>query len=184
MSARGPRRRPGRLGCLAIALAVALTGFGTATARLFVWPPAGLPVRVDAIVMLNGPGSRLSTALALARAHRAATVVISRGSPRWAHGGDCAPRIAGVQIICFDPRPATTRGEAEFAGRLARQRHWHSIALVTTAPQDLVARLRAGRCFGGETYVVNAPLALLQWPSSIVHEWGSVIRAVAFQRAC
>jgi uncharacterized SAM-binding protein YcdF (DUF218 family) len=184
MSVRGRRGRPARRRGLVIALVVALAGFGAATARLFVWPQAGMPGRVDAIVMLNGPGRRLSTALALARAHRAATVLISRGSPRWAHGGDCAPKITGVQIICFDPRPETTRGEAEFAGRLARQRHWRSIALVATAPQDLVARLRADRCFGGRTYVVNAPLAPSQWPASIAHEWGSAVRALVFQRAC
>jgi hypothetical protein len=54
-----------------------------------------------------------------------------------------------VHVICFDPNPATTTGEAEFVGRLARKYHWQSIALVTITPQDSRARLRVERCFKG-----------------------------------
>ena len=96
--------------------------------------------------MMNGTGDRLNTALRLAWQHRARFVVISRGSPVYGHGSDCAPAIAGVKVICFDPSPSTTRGEAEFLGRLARQYHWKSVVLVTTTPQDSRARLRAERC--------------------------------------
>ena len=53
------------------ALLVVLAGFGVATVRWFVMPPQGMPGHVDAIVMLNGPGDRLDTALKLAWAHRA-----------------------------------------------------------------------------------------------------------------
>jgi len=39
------------------------SGLGAATARLFIWPDRGMPAHVSAIVMLNGPGDRLDTAL-------------------------------------------------------------------------------------------------------------------------
>ena len=161
-----------------------LASLALTTGRMFVWPPQGMPARVDAIVMLNGPGNRLDAALALAWAHRAPMIVISRGSPRWGHGSVCAPKIPGVKVICFDPHPSTTRGEAEFAGQLARRYHWRSVVLVATTPQDTRARLRLGRCFPGRIYVVNAPLPAGQWPAAIAYEWAATMKALLFQRSC
>ena len=179
------QRRPGRRWRFLIAgAALALAALGVATARLFVWPPHGMPARVDAIVMLNGPGNRLPTALGLARAHRAPVAVISRGSPQWVTGGNCAPQIPGVRVICFSPDPATTQGEAEFAGRLARRYHWHSLVLVTTTPQDTRARLRMERCFPGSIYVMTAPLRAYDWPYALAYEWGATIKALVLQRSC
>ena len=162
-----------------------LAGLGVATARLFIWPQQGMPARVDAIVMLDGAGNRLDTALKLARGHRAPMLVISRGTPYSSHGDSgCASKIPGVRVICFNPDPATTRGEAEFAGRLAKRYRWHSIILVTTTPQDTRARLRVERCFGGNIYVITAPLPASEWPGAIAYEWGATIKALFFQRSC
>jgi hypothetical protein len=166
------------------AVLIAAAGFCAATARWFVLPDQGMPSRVDAIVMLNGPGDRLNAALDLAWAHRAPMIVISRGSRYWGHGSRCAPRIPRITVICFDPSPSTTRGEAEFTGRLAARYHWRSIVLVAVAPQDIVARLRVGRCFRGKIFVINASLPAPEWPYEIAYEWGSAIRALLFQRSC
>ncbi len=87
-------------------------------------------------------------------------------------------------MICFDPSPATTRGEAEFAGRLARKYHWRSIALVTTTAQDTRARLRMERCFSGPVYVMTAPMTLASWPYQIAYEWGALGKALVIQRGC
>lgn len=154
------------------------------TARLFVWPQQGMPAHVDAIVMLNGPGDRLDTALNLAWAHRAPMIVIARGSPYWGRGSICAPKIPGVKVICFDPDPSTTRGEAEFTGRLAKRYHWRSIVLVTTTPQDTRSRLRVRRCFRGSIYVVAAPIPAYEWPYAIAYEWGATAKAILLQRSC
>jgi hypothetical protein len=175
-------RLPGRL--IVAAAALLLTGFAVTTARLFIWPQQGMPSHVDAIVMLNGPGDRLNTALNLAWAHRAPMIVISRGSPYWGRGSVCAPEIPGVRVFCFDPHPSTTQGEAEFAGRLAKRYHWHSIVLVTTAPQDTPARLRMGRCFRGNVYVITSPLPVYEWPYAVAYEWGATIKAFLMQRTC
>jgi uncharacterized SAM-binding protein YcdF (DUF218 family) len=169
---------------LAAAVGLLLAGFGVTTARLFIWPQRGMPAHVDAIVMLNGPGERLDKALYLAWTHRAPIIVISRGSRYWGHGSICAPKMPGVKVICFDPNPPTTRGEAEFAGRLAKRYHWHSIVLVTTTPQDTRARLRVQRCFQGNIYVVTAPLPVHEWPYAIAYEWGATFKALLIQRSC
>jgi len=180
-SAQPRRRHRGRY--VVVALLVVAAGLGLATARWFIWPRQGMPSRVDAIVMLNGPGDRLDTALDLAWAHRASTVVISRGSRYWGHGSICAPPIPRIRVICFDPSPPTTRGEAQFAGVLARRYGWHSMVVVAVAPQDTPARLRVGACFSGKIYVVNGQLGRAEWPSLIAHYWGATIKALV-QPAC
>jgi hypothetical protein len=167
-----------------LVVVVLVMTIGAATARLFIWPDQGMPARVSAIVMLDGPGDRLDTALNLAWQHRAPFVVISRGSPAYGHGGDCAPSIPHVTVICFDPNPSTTKGEAEYVGRLARKYHWQSIALVTITPQASRGRLRVERCFAGPVYVVTAPLSLSAWPYQIVYEWGATAKALILQRSC
>ena len=182
--AERPGRRRGFVWRLLLGLAIVVGGLAVATAHWFVWPPQqAAPEHVDAIVMLNGPGDRLTTALDLAWAHRAPMIVISRGSQYWGHGSVCAPKIPRVTVICFDPKPATTRGEEEFASRLDKRYHWQSIILVAITPQDTPARIWAGRCFSGKTYVVNASLPTSQWPYQLAYQWGSTIKA-AFQRSC
>jgi hypothetical protein len=74
--------------------------------------------------------------------------------------------------------PATTRGEAEFIGRLARRYHWRSIVLVTITPQDTPGRLRVERCFSGPVYVVTAPLPWYDWPYEVAYEWAALAKAL------
>jgi hypothetical protein len=183
---RGPvdgRRTPARYGRRVFAAAIALVAaFGLVTARLFVWPAQGMPDRVSAIVMLAGPGDRLPVALQLAREHRAPVLVVSQG---WqGYGGPCPSATPGVKLICFDPNPGDTRGEAEVIGRLAKQYHWSSVVLVTTRAQDTRARIIVGRCFGGSIYVITAPLPLGNWPYQIAYGWGALIKALVLYRGC
>lgn len=180
----GTTRRGSRRRIAMAALAVVIAGFCASTARLFVWPAQGMPAHVDAVVMLNGPGDRLDAAEALGWARRADTLVISRGSLYWGQGSRCAARMPGVTVICFDPSPATTRGEAEFAGRLARRYHWRSVALVTTADQDTRARIRVRRCFAGQLYVQTTPLPTWYWPWAIAYEWAATFKALFLQTSC
>jgi uncharacterized SAM-binding protein YcdF (DUF218 family) len=165
-----------------VAVIALVVAFCAVTARLLVWPADGTPARADAIVMLAGPGERLPLALELARQHRAPVLVVSQG---WqGYGGPCPPRMAGVRIICFDPDPGDTRGEAEFAGRLAARYHWSSVLLVTTRAQDTRARLLLGRCFAGSIYVATASMPFGTWPYQIAYGWGALLKALLLYRAC
>ena len=152
------------------------------SAYLFVFPTMGMPARVDAIVMLAGPGDRLAVATRLAREHRAPVLVVSLG---WqGYGGPCAPAMPGVKVICFDPNPGNTRGEAEFAGQLAKRYGWRSVVLVTTPTQDTRARLIVNRCFSGSIYVVTTSLSWGDWPYQVTYGWGALLKALVLQRAC
>ena len=168
-------------------LIVLLIGFSAITARWFIWPAQGMPARVDAIVMLDGIGDRLDTALELARERRASVLVVSytlNGRHNWSGGTACAPEVTEAKVICFIPNPATTRGEGEAIGRIARQYHWHSIVLIATAPQDPVALLRTRRCFSGKIYMINASFPSSQWVYQVAYYWGGALRALFLQRSC
>ncbi|MGD0698921.1 MAG: YdcF family protein [Trebonia sp.] len=166
---------------LAIVLVLALV-FAALTARLLVWPAQGMPAHVDAIIMMAGPGDRLPVALAIARERRAPVLVISRGHD--GYSGPCPAPVPGVRLICFDPDPGNTRGEAEFAGSLAKRYHWQSMVLVTTAEQDTRARMMMRRCFGGAVYVMTAPQPLSSLPGQIAYGWGALLKALVLVRAC
>jgi hypothetical protein len=182
---RAPKRRRRVWRYVAGAALVVLAALGYVTVRWYAWPQQqAWPAHVDAIVMLGGPGDRLDTALKLARSHRAPVLAVSQGTTGPAPGDICPGQIRGVRVICFYPSPATTRGEAEFAGRLAARYHWHSMAVVAITPQDTVARLRMSRCFSGQVYLVNGPLPKWQWPLLVVYEWGSTLKALLLQRSC
>lgn len=167
---------------LATAVLAVLLVFGAATARLLVWPAQGMPGHVSAIVMLAGPGDRLDKALELARTRRARVLVVSRG--HLGYGSVCPPDPPDVRLICFEPDPASTRGEAEFVGRLADQDRWRSIVLVTSRVQDTRARIRVGRCFSGQVYVVTVQQPWYDWPYQIAYEWAALFKALVIQRAC
>jgi len=173
------RRRWRRALIAAAALVLLVAGL---TARLFVWPPAGMPDRVDAILMLDTPNNPLPVALRLAREHRAGYLLVSQGTVASHYA--CPAPVPGVKLICFHPSPATTQGEAEFAGRLASKYHWHSMVVVTITPQAFRARLRLERCFGGQVYVMTGSLPLHSWPYQIAYEWGATIKALTVQRSC
>jgi hypothetical protein len=175
-----------RLWLIVSVAAVVIAAFLFATAELLVWPQQGMPARVDAIVMLNGPGDRLDTALNLGWERKAPYLVISRGSQYFGHGSVCAPKMPDVKVICFDPNPPTTQGEAEFIGRMASRYHWKTVVLVTITPQITPGRIWLDRCLPGGTkvYAVAAPLRTLAWPPAVVYEWGSIINAELFHRSC
>jgi hypothetical protein len=156
--------------------------FVVATAELLVWPAQGAPGQVSAIVVLAGPGDRMPVALGLAYSHRAPVLVVSQGYE--GYGAPCPPRPSGVTLICFDPDPPTTRGEAEYIGRLARQHHWTSVVVVASRPQATRARLLVERCFTGRVYVATGPLALHTWPYQLAYGWGALLKAIVWYRAC
>jgi uncharacterized SAM-binding protein YcdF (DUF218 family) len=144
-----------------------------------------MPARVDAIVVLGGPGDRLGKGLELAHQGRAPALVVSEGLPQpTIPSSVCGPHGHPFKVICFQPEPGTTQGEAEFIGRVAKQYRWRSVVLVTTPDQDTRARIRFGRCFAGHIYVVTTPLPASEWAYQIAYQWAATFKAVVLQRSC
>jgi hypothetical protein len=155
------------------------------TARLFIWPdlPA-LPEHADAIVQLGGPGNRRSLALDLAREGRAPVVAISVSDDEIGTSWCAEGRLWDVPVICFEPDPYSTRGEARWIGDTARHYGWRSVILVATADQAWRAMVRVRRCFDGAVYVATAKLPAYRWPVQIVYQWGATAKAFTVETAC
>lgn len=169
------------LGAVAVFIAIA-----AATARVFIWPDLPtLPSKANAIVELAGPNDagRDAAALALARANRA-PILIQSTSASDSTSDTCLPPVSGVRVMCFHPDPGTTRGEAQYIGRMAAADGWSSVILVTTPDQAWRARLRVSRCFPGTVYVQTAPLPPSLWLGQIVYQWAASIKALVFQTSC
>ncbi|WP_242422263.1 MULTISPECIES: hypothetical protein [Frankia] len=92
--------------------------------------------------------------------------------------------MSRAKLICFQPDPATTQGEAQEAGRLAQQYGWKKVIFVVERSQDTRARLRIGRCYheGILVTVVNPPWR--EWPYLIAYQWGAMVKAMVWQRSC
>jgi uncharacterized SAM-binding protein YcdF (DUF218 family) len=165
---------------LVLVLIIALCA---ASARLFVWPPTGMPARVSAIVVIGGLGDRAPYGVQLAREDRASYLVFSKGL-NWIPPGICTQHVGTATVLCYQPNPDTTQGEAEGAERLAKRYGWRSIVLVTTRDQAWRAKLWFGRCFTGQIYNSTVPVSWDQIPKAVVYEWGATIKAEVFDRSC
>ena len=91
---------------------------------------------VSAIVVPGGPGDRLDAALNLARHDRATYLVLSEGD--YIPPELCGSRVGTATVLCFQPDPTTTQGEAEATARLARQYGFHGFEI-----QPRLGRLRS-----------------------------------------
>lgn len=161
--------------------------FGALTFRWFVRPPDETPATADAIVVLaGGRGERLERALELVRAGVAPSVVVNLGGQRW-QGQDtlealCADPPAGIELECIVAEPDSTRGEALTISRLARERGWESLAVVTSDYHVHRAALWFRRCHEGQI----TPVAARTRPRAqhVVHEWLGTIHATIAERSC
>ena len=101
-------------------------------------------------------------------------------------GGHCPARalVAAVALICFDPNPGDTRGEAELVGRHAKNYRWESVVLLTTRAHGTRARIVVGQCFSGWIYVGTGSLPLGNWPYQIACERGALFKALVLYRSC
>lgn len=89
---------------------------------------------VDAVVVLGGEhDGRENYGVALAQHGIASTVVLSNPYP----ASDalmrrmCLGRSSAIEVICLRPEPSTTRGEAIMTRRLAKERSWRKILVVS-----------------------------------------------------
>lgn len=153
------------------------------TAYLFLWPPSDQVVPADAVVVFGARSrpERLAAGLRLMRRHIAPVLVLGTAPrSRLCHGG------AAFEVVCFIPKPFSTRGEARFVGRLAARRHWNSLDLVTSRWHTTRAGLLLRRCFNGKVHVLGAKPTddLPQLAEDVAHEWGGVIYALTWARGC
>ena len=185
---RAPRRRKRRMVVIGTVAAVFLAFCGL-TARLFIFPASGMPARVDAIVMMAGPGDRFRTALRLASQHRAPVLVLSSGD-RGPNGSGRTPAGPAGRRSRGCGRSASTPTRTPPRARPSTRPGWPGSTTGTPSrwspsrPQDSRARLRMERCFSGHVYVMTAPTPAKYWPYELAYEWAATIKALTINRSC
>ena len=155
-----------------------------ASAILFVWAPFADtdPGHVDAIVVLAGSRSRLPVALDLFRRHVAAVLAVSEDPSDKARARFC--RLPPSRAFCFLPQPYSTRGEARAVARLARRRHWRSVAVVSSRFHLFRVRVLFRRCTDARLELVPAPVTWWRWPQFVATEWAKLAVAETTRRGC
>lgn len=164
------------------AVAAVAVALAAATARYVLWPQADEPADADAVVVLaGGLGERLAAAQRLVRDGVAPVLVLSHGSER------CVERDGEAEIVCFEPEPDRTQGEARAAAALARERGWDSVVVVTSAYHLERARLLFERCVDGEVRAVAAEPPTnrgLPTARNVLREWAGYAHALLVERSC
>jgi uncharacterized SAM-binding protein YcdF (DUF218 family) len=167
--------------CALVVVCVATAGFFVGGYVLFTRPHGDTPTKADAIVVLGGDADgRIDYGLSLAREGYADTLVITDS---YADGdreikGDisraCASGTATLTVICFVPDPFSTRGEAMFATRLAHERGWKHLIVVSWNWHMVRSRFIFEQCFGDR-------LTMLPVPRSYDYHLGNWIFTYAYQ---
>lgn len=149
----------------------------------------GAVSRVDAVVVLGGEhDGREAYGLAVARSGLAPTVVLSDPYPAADRvmSQMCLRRHDAVEVICSRPDPATTRGEAMMTRRLAIERHWKSILIVSWRYHLPRARLIFYQCFSNMELSIAAKavprhyvLPVWYWQFIYFYQFAGIAQAVS-----
>ena len=169
-----------------IALGLPAVPVAAGTARLFVWPNTDNPVSADAVVVLSGDyGERLARGLQLMHAGVAPTLVLD-GEPDFDEVRRLCTAKLAFEVVCLRPSPDRTRTEARAAARLADQRGWRRLVVVTTTAHTTRAGLLFRRCTDVAVDVVGATASyeLRTKVRAVVYEWLALTRSVVLQRSC
>jgi uncharacterized SAM-binding protein YcdF (DUF218 family) len=161
-----------------LAVLSALGVLAALTAALVVWPYEQAAQPADAVVVLgaaSGASDRLPAALRLVKSGIADTLVVLTPPE---DGSLCHPG-APYEVICINPRPFTTQGEAEAVGRLAKRRSWRKLTVVTSSYHVTRARFLLSRCFHGSLVVVGSKgTGFSVGPWRALHELGGLAYAI------
>jgi uncharacterized SAM-binding protein YcdF (DUF218 family) len=100
-------------------------------------------------------------------------------------GQRLAPELCRRErVVCFVPDPFSTTGEAEGVARLARERGWERVLVVTSSYHVLRTRLLFERCLGDAVRVVAAGQALSKLDEALLFEPLKLVWAVTIDRGC
>ena len=152
----------------------------------FVWPRTDSPGRADAVVVLSGDhGERLAKGLQLMEAGVAPTLVLN-GTPDMLQVLELCRGGQPFEVVCLRPEPDSTRAEARAAGRLASERRWKHMVVVTTTYHVTRVRLLFSRCFDGAVRMVGAtpPYGRAMGVRQIIHESLGVGHSITLARGC
>ncbi|MFK4295961.1 uncharacterized SAM-binding protein YcdF (DUF218 family) [Arthrobacter sp. GAS37] len=167
-----PPTRKKRLFLRSFAVIAALAIFwAIAGIFLYVAPPADEPQHADVLFVLGPPDQRIGYAEQLMQQGYSPTVAVSSpiGKDGKFEASICTAQRP-YRIICFNPDPFTTQGEARALKNLSEQYGWKSANVLTAQFHVTRARVIISRCYGGDLHMVaqhrSLPLVSLSRPTS------------------
>ena len=168
-------------------LAALVAAWLLAATVLFVWPHDDGPLTgtADAVVSLSGSATRFPVAARLVREGVAPVLVVSYDPGvrvEQASRRACARPAAGV--VCFRADPSSTQGEARQIARLAHERGWDDLVVVTSDFHVFRARMIVARCFHGRLRMAAAPSSWVARPWQLVKESAKLTLALTLRRGC
>ena len=168
------------------ALPLAVLSWALVVGAAFALRHGGRPIRADAVVVLEGSKPRLPKGLQLVAQGYAPLLVISKGDDKKLERKLCAGRgwPAHVRVLCFVANPPSTRGEAEFIGRLARERGLRRIDVVTSQFHVFRAQLLLERCYHGDLQMVGVTQPVWKVPWYAVTETAKIAYQLVVARGC
>jgi uncharacterized SAM-binding protein YcdF (DUF218 family) len=143
--------------------------------------------RADAVVVLAGDESRLPVALSLVESGAAPVLLVSvdESGEDEARERFCAEgKVEGVEILCRQASPYSTRGEARLVGRLARQRGWDRVVVVTSRYHLFRAERLLRRCTDAELVMRGSSEPVLKNLQAIPFEWAKLALSETARRGC
>lgn len=140
---------------------------------LYVVPPADEPAHADVLFVLGPPDRRIGYAEDLMQQGYAPTLAVS--SPVGKDGKYEAPICTAnrlYRIICFNPDPFTTQGEAQALKRLSDQYGWKTANVLTAQFHVTRSRVLMDRCYRGDLHMIADRRGLpLVSTSSPTYSW-------------
>jgi uncharacterized SAM-binding protein YcdF (DUF218 family) len=168
------RRRPA---------AVALAAGAAASVRLFARPrvDATKPGGADAVVVLDGERPRrIARGVALMAAGVAPTLVVVRCE---AYAPELLDGPVPWEVVSFEPVPSSTRGEARAVARLAHDRGWRRLVVVTSTYHVTRTRIIFRRAVRAELAFVAAGYSPARMPLHVASEWVKLAVALIARRS-
>jgi uncharacterized SAM-binding protein YcdF (DUF218 family) len=151
---------------------------------LFTRPHSDPLTKADAIIVLGGEDDgRMQYGLQLAREGYAHNVVISDSfySTDSPYAKSCASGTATITVTCFHPDPYSTRGEAMYVQRLATERHWKHVIVISWNFHMVRARYIFHQCFDGTVTMHPVPRAydypVTEWARVYVYQLTALLKA-------
>ncbi len=157
-----------------------------AVAATFALHHGGRPFHADAVVVLEGSKTRLPVGLELVRKGYAPLLVVSEGDRKQLEATLCAPHqtVVRARVVCFRANPLSTRGEAEFIGRLAARRRLSQIDVVTSQFHVFRAEILIDRCYHGRLGMVGASQPFWKLPWYAATETAKLAYQLVVARGC
>jgi uncharacterized SAM-binding protein YcdF (DUF218 family) len=154
---------------------------------LYVTPPADEPQHADVLFVLGPPDQRMVYAEQLMQQGYAPTLAVSSpvGKDGKYEAAICTANRP-YRIICFNPDPFTTQGEARALSDLSQRYGWQSANVLTAQFHVTRARVIVSRCYAGDLRMiadrrklplVSASKPTNSWAYQYVYQTAAFVKA-------